>query len=90
MNFQFIKTILSIVFVALISSASFAATKVTWWAESSADTDPTIQTQIVDAFNASQSDVELEIIFKEDIIWFKNKRCYGKSFFSSILRNIYK
>ena len=67
MKFQFIKTILSVVFVALISSASFAATKVTWWSESDASVDPVVQEFFVDAFNAEHDDIELEIVFKEDI-----------------------
>ena len=35
--------------------------------ESDATTDPVVQEFFVDAFNAEHDDIELEVVFKEDI-----------------------
>jgi raffinose/stachyose/melibiose transport system substrate-binding protein len=62
---------LFIVFIAsifsLISFSVYAKTTVTWWAESNADRDPVFQAKLVDAFNASQNDIELVMEFKEGL-----------------------
>ena len=62
---------LFIVFVAsifsLFSFSIFAKTTVTWWAETNADRDPVFQAKLVDAFNASQNEIELVMEFKEGL-----------------------
>ena len=62
---------LFIVFVASIFSLNsfgvFAKTTVTWWAETNADRDPVFQAKLVDAFNASQNEIELVMEFKEGL-----------------------
>ena len=58
----FITTIFSIV-----SFNTYAKTTVTWWAEANADRDPVFQAKLVDAFNASQNEIELVIEFKEGL-----------------------
>ncbi len=62
---------LFIVFVAsifsLLSFSIFAKTTVTWWAETNADRDPVFQAKLVDAFNASQNEIELVMEFKEGL-----------------------
>ena len=62
---------LFIVFVAsifsLFSFNIFAKTTVTWWAETNADRDPVFQAKLVDAFNASQNEIELVMEFKEGL-----------------------
>ena len=62
---------LFIVFIAsifsLVSFSSFAKTTVTWWGETNADRDPVFQAKLVDAFNASQNEIELVMEFKEGL-----------------------
>ena len=58
---------LSFVLTAFFATSTFAATKVVWWMESDATTDPVVQEFFVDAFNAEHDDIELEVVFKEDI-----------------------
>ena len=62
---------LFIVFVtsvfSLFSFSIFAKTTVTWWAETNADRDPVFQAKLVDAFNASQNEIELVMEFKEGL-----------------------
>ncbi len=62
---------LFLVFVASVFSLSsfsiFAKTTVTWWAETNADRDPVFQAKLVDAFNASQNEIELVMEFKEGL-----------------------
>ena len=58
----FITTIFSIV-----SFNTYAKTTVTWWAETNADRDPVFQAKLVDAFNASQNEIELVMEFKEGL-----------------------
>ena len=58
---------LTFILTAFFATSTFAATKVVWWMESSADTDPTVQEMMCDAFNAEQDEIELECVFKEDI-----------------------
>ena len=43
---------LSFVLTAFFATSTFAATKVVWWMESDATTDPVVQEFFVDAFNA--------------------------------------
>ena len=45
---------LTFILTAFFATSTFAATKVVWWMESSADTDPTVQEMMCDAFNAEQ------------------------------------
>ena len=62
---------LFIVFISsifsLFSYSTFAKTTVTWWAETNADRDPVFQAKLVDAFNASQNEIELVMEFKEGL-----------------------
>ena len=62
---------LFIVFISsifsLFSYSIFAKTTVTWWAETNADRDPVFQAKLVDAFNASQNEIELVMEFKEGL-----------------------
>ena len=62
---------LFIVFISsifsLFSYGTFAKTTVTWWAETNADRDPVFQAKLVDAFNASQNEIELVMEFKEGL-----------------------
>ena len=52
---------------SLVSFNTFAKTTVTWWAETNADRDPVFQSKLVDAFNASQNEIELVMEFKEGL-----------------------
>ena len=52
---------------SLVSFNTFAKTTVTWWAEANADRDPVFQAKLVDAFNASQNEIELVMEFKEGL-----------------------
>ena len=60
-----------IVFIAsifsLLSFGTIAKTTVTWWGETNADRDPVFQAKLVDAFNASQNEIELVMEFKEGL-----------------------
>ena len=53
---------------SIVSFNTFAKTTVTWWAETNADRDPVFQAKLVDAFNASQNEIELVMEFKEGLI----------------------
>jgi len=53
--------------ITLLSFNVFAKTTVIWWGESNADRDPVFQAKLVDAFNASQNDIELVMEFKEGL-----------------------
>ena len=52
---------------SIVSFNTFAKTTVTWWAETNADRDPVFQAKLVDAFNASQNEIELVMEFKEGL-----------------------
>ena len=52
---------------SLVSFNAFAKTTVTWWGETNADRDPVFQAKLVDAFNASQNEIELVMEFKEGL-----------------------
>ena len=52
---------------SIVSFNTFAKTTVTWWAETNADRDPVFQAKLVDAFNASQDEIELVMEFKEGL-----------------------
>ena len=52
---------LSFVLTAFFATSTFAATKVVWWMESDATTDPVVQEFFVDAFNAEHDDIELDL-----------------------------
>ena len=52
---------------SIVSFNTYAKTTVTWWAETNADRDPVFQAKLVDAFNASQNEIELVMEFKEGL-----------------------
>ena len=65
---QSFKYLLSVSFsVFLFCSPVFSKTVITWWAEGSAVRDPDVIDIIENRFNAQHSDIELDIVFKDEV-----------------------
>ena len=61
---KFIGVFFSIFFIA---SPVLSKTVITWWAEGSAVRDPDVIDVIENRFNAQHDDIELDIVFKEEV-----------------------
>ena len=68
MRIKFISKFIGITLSAIfLSSPVLSKTVITWWAEGSAVRDPDVIDVIENRFNAQHDDIELDIVFKEEV-----------------------
>ena len=67
MKFKMYKFLFTVLISMIVANSAFAKTKITWWnySDEGGGLDATLKEMVQDKFNASQNDIELEIIFKD-------------------------
>ena len=65
MKFKMYKFLFTVLISMIVANSAFAKTKITWWnySDEGGGLDATLKEMVQDKFNASQNDIELEIIF---------------------------